>query len=115
MRVSTLLLYLGGIVLNHLQSIEKEMSIRHIWEARKRIARIINRTPLIQSFVLSELAGRPVYLKLENTHDIGAFKVRGAANKILSLSDEEKKARSSDVFHRQSWHGGGICRQNAWN
>lgn len=91
MRVSTLLLYLGGIVLNHLQSIEKEMSIRHIWEARKRIARIINRTPLIQSFVLSELAGRPVYLKLENTHDIGAFKVRGAANKILSLSDEEKK------------------------
>jgi threonine dehydratase len=67
------------------------MTIRNVWEARKRIASIVNRTPLIQSFILSERIDRPVYLKLENVHDIGAFKVRGAANKILSLSEEEKK------------------------
>ena len=79
--------------LNYLKSIRKgnEITIRNIWEARKRIASIVNRTPLIQSFILSEMIGRPVYLKLENVHDIGAFKVRGAANKILSLSEEEKK------------------------
>jgi threonine dehydratase len=70
---------------------KEEITIRNVWEARKRIASIVNKTPLIQSFVLSERIGRPVYLKLENVHDIGAFKVRGAANKILSLSEEEKK------------------------
>ncbi|KHD84531.1 hydroxyectoine utilization dehydratase EutB [Heyndrickxia ginsengihumi] len=68
-----------------------EVTIRHVWEARKRIASIVNKTPILQSLVLSEKLGRPVFLKLENIHEIGAFKVRGAANKILSLSDEEKK------------------------
>jgi threonine dehydratase len=79
--------------LNYLKSTRQgnEVTIRNVWEARKRIASVVNRTPLIQSFVLSEMIGRPVYLKLENVHDIGAFKVRGAANKILSLSEEEKK------------------------
>jgi threonine dehydratase len=70
---------------------ERKLSIRNIWEARKRIASIVNKTPLIQSFILSERLGRRVFLKLENVHEIGAFKVRGAANKILSLSDEERK------------------------
>ncbi|MFP5114857.1 hydroxyectoine utilization dehydratase EutB [Bacillaceae bacterium C204] len=69
----------------------KEMDIRSVWEARKRISPIINRTPIIQSSILSEKIGRNVYLKLENVHEVGAFKVRGAANKILSLNEEEKK------------------------
>ncbi len=68
----------------------KKITIRHIWEAKKRISSIVGRTPIIQSTILSEIVDRPVYLKLENVHDIGAFKVRGAANKILSLSQEEK-------------------------
>jgi len=78
---------------SYVPSIKKghDITIRNIWEARKRISSIINRTPLIQSSILSERVGRPVYLKLENVHEIGAFKVRGAANKILSLSEEEKK------------------------
>jgi threonine dehydratase len=70
---------------------KKEMNIRDVWEARKRIGQIINRTPLIQSSILSEKIGRKVYLKLENVHEVGAFKVRGAANKILSLNQEERK------------------------
>lgn len=72
--------------------IRNELSIQKVWEARKRISPLIHRTPLLYSFVLSEQIGRPVYLKLETVHDIGAFKVRGAANKILSLSDEEKRS-----------------------
>ena len=67
------------------------MEIKEVWEARKRIASLVKKTPLIESSILSERLGRPVYLKLENTHDIGAFKIRGAANKILSLSEEEKR------------------------
>lgn len=79
--------------MNRLKSVSKEneLTILNIWEAKKRIASTINRTPLIQSYILSEKVGRPVYLKLENIHEVGAFKVRGAANKILSLSEEEKK------------------------
>nr|WP_263327249.1 hydroxyectoine utilization dehydratase EutB [Neobacillus sp. Marseille-Q6967] len=69
----------------------KELNIRNVWEARKRIGHLINKTPVIQSSILSEIIGRNVYLKLENVHEVGAFKVRGAANKILSLSEEEKK------------------------
>ncbi|MCP3739231.1 hydroxyectoine utilization dehydratase EutB [Rossellomorea sp. BNER] len=67
-----------------------DITIRNIWEARKQISSMVNKTPLIQSSILSEKIDRPVYLKLENVHEVGAFKVRGAANKILSLSEEEK-------------------------
>nr|WP_223635933.1 hydroxyectoine utilization dehydratase EutB [Planococcus sp. 4-30] len=69
----------------------RQMRIQEVWEARKRISSLVKKTPLIKSLALSERVGRPVYLKLENTHEIGAFKIRGAANKILSLSDEEKR------------------------
>ncbi|WP_251047434.1 hydroxyectoine utilization dehydratase EutB [Planococcus sp. ISL-110] len=69
----------------------RPMEIKEVWEARKRIAPLVKKTPLIESSILSERLGRPVYLKLENTHEIGAFKIRGAANKILSLSEEEKR------------------------
>ncbi|EIM06359.1 threonine dehydratase [Planococcus antarcticus DSM 14505] len=69
----------------------RKMEMKEVWEARKRIASFVKKTPLIESPVLSESLGRPVYLKLENTHDIGAFKIRGAANKILSLSEEERR------------------------
>ncbi|TAA73085.1 hydroxyectoine utilization dehydratase EutB [Planococcus salinarum] len=69
----------------------QKMRVQEIWEARKRIAPLVHKTPLIRSPLLTEQAGRPIYLKLENVHDIGAFKVRGAANKMLSLNDEERK------------------------
>lgn len=71
-------------------NIKKELKLDHVLEARKRIASIVHKTPLIHSAVLSEEMGRRVYLKLENVHEVGAFKIRGAANKILGLSDEEK-------------------------
>ncbi|MFH7818054.1 hydroxyectoine utilization dehydratase EutB [Neobacillus thermocopriae] len=70
---------------------KKKVTIRDVWDARKRIHSIVNRTPVLYSSILSEKLGRNVYLKLENIHEIGAFKVRGAANKILSLSEEEKR------------------------
>jgi threonine dehydratase len=73
-----------------LQSFTNYPTIRDVWRARKRIAPIVKKTPLVYSPFLSEHINSSVYLKLENMHDIGAFKVRGAANKILSLSHEEQ-------------------------
>lgn len=71
-------------------NLSRKVEIKEVEKAQKRIASLVNKSPLIESIVLSEILGRPVYLKLENTHDMGAFKIRGAANKILSLSVEEK-------------------------
>ena len=58
--------------------------------ARKRIASIAIKTPLILSPPLCKIVGADVPLKLENHQVTGSFKLRGATNKILSLSDEER-------------------------
>src|SRR5438046_5992224 len=54
--------------------------------ARSRLDGITVRTPPIPL----ELDGRTLYLKPENLQPIGAFKLRGAYNKIASLTDEER-------------------------
>lgn len=60
--------------------------------AAARIAPCIRRTPLDHSPYFSERTGANVYLKLENLQYTGSFKLRGAFNKLLSLSDEERAA-----------------------
>ena len=64
--------------------------LRDIYLARGRIAPYARRTPLVESPVLCQRTGASVHLKLENLQETGAFKVRGAANKLLSLSPEER-------------------------
>ena len=59
--------------------------------AEKRISSNILTTPLYPSNYLSQLSGGKVYLKLENEQYTGSFKARGALNKILSTSLEERK------------------------
>jgi len=66
------------------------MDVNRVWEARARITPYVNKTPLIRSPVLSEQTKANVFLKLENVQPTGSFKVRGAANKILSLSQAEQ-------------------------
>ena len=61
-------------------------------DARARVSVSVHRTPLLRSRTLSALAGVPVYLKCENLQKTGAFKVRGALNRLLTLSDEERAA-----------------------
>ena len=67
------------------------VTLRDIYRARRRIAEIAVRTPLIESPQLTDCLGAPVYLKLENVQRTGAFKIRGAANKLQTLSDEERQ------------------------
>lgn len=70
---------------------EQSVTMREVWKARQRISPLISRTPIIKSSYLSELSGASIYLKLETLQETGAFKVRGAANKILSLTPEERE------------------------
>ncbi|GJL80416.1 MAG: hydroxyectoine utilization dehydratase EutB [marine bacterium B5-7] len=61
------------------------ITIEDIHAARSRIDDVAIRTPLIPSPYLSKRAGAVFLLKLEMTQPIGAFKLRGAANAVLSL------------------------------
>lgn len=55
--------------------------------AHQRIKSHIHRTPIITSSVLNEWLGHDIYFKCENLQKIGAFKARGAINKLLSLNE----------------------------
>ena len=61
-----------------------------IHEARERITSRIHRTPVVTSRQFDEVAGKQVFFKCENLQRAGAFKIRGATNKIRSLTDDEK-------------------------
>lgn len=65
------------------------MTIETIRQAEARIRPFVRETPLEHSSALSTDRGH-VYLKLENYQHTGSFKVRGAFNKLLSLTEEEK-------------------------
>lgn len=67
------------------------ITLQDIYAARSRIARIVQKTPLIRSIPLSKLLSKNVYLKLENLQVTGSFKIRGAANKIFRLSNKEQQ------------------------
>ncbi len=69
----------------------KDISLQKIYDARERIGPIIKQTPLLQSNILSKKWNKSIGLKLENLQPTGAFKLRGAANALLSLSEDEKK------------------------
>ncbi len=65
--------------------------LQKIKQAQKRIANIAVQTPFSYAPFLSELSGTDIYLKKENLQVTGAFKLRGAYNKLATLSDEERK------------------------
>ena len=62
-----------------------------IQEAAARIRGRVHRTPVVTSRSFNEATGKEVFFKCENLQRAGAFKIRGATNKILSLTDEEKR------------------------
>jgi threonine dehydratase len=68
----------------------KKITFSDVLAAQKQIANIAIQTPLKPSYTLSEKTGKQVWLKLENMQPTGAFKLRGAANAILNLTDEQK-------------------------
>src|SRR3989344_3726109 len=69
----------------------KEVTLSDIVAAEKQLRGFVLETPLKQSNYFSELFGKNIFFKMENLQHTGAFKVRGARNKLLSLTPEEKK------------------------
>jgi threo-3-hydroxy-L-aspartate ammonia-lyase len=66
-------------------------TIESVREAHARIRPKIHRTPVVTSRTFDEAAGCRVFFKCENFQRAGAFKFRGATNRILSLNEEEKR------------------------
>jgi threonine dehydratase len=67
------------------------ITIDDVREAARRLKGRIHRTPVITSRSFDEVSGHRVFFKCENLQRAGAFKIRGALNKLLALTDEERK------------------------
>ena len=62
-----------------------------IINTHQRIAPYIHNTPILTSTVLNEVVGANLFFKCENFQKMGAFKMRGATNAIMQLTDEQKQ------------------------
>jgi len=83
-----------------------------IFEAHERIVPRIHRTPIFTSASLDALAGTHLFFKCENLQKTGSFKIRGAANAILSLSNEQ--AARGIVTQSSGNHGAAVACAAAW-
>ena len=67
------------------------VELSHIQEARSRLSGgAIKETPCLESEALSERCGVHLFLKCETLQRTGSFKPRGALNRLLTLSSEER-------------------------
>lgn len=67
------------------------VTLKAICEAAERIRGSVYLSPFVRSETVSRMTGSSIFFKLENLQMTGAYKERGALNKILLLSDTEKK------------------------
>ena len=81
--------------------------------ARRAVSAFAIRTPLLFEPELSAVTKAPIYLKLENLQVTGSFKIRGAANRITALTEEERRrgvvACSSGNHGKAVAHVAGAC------
>ncbi|MGL4567977.1 MAG: threonine ammonia-lyase, partial [Fusobacteriaceae bacterium] len=68
----------------------KKVNLSTIQAAAETIKGTVRRTPIVDCPALADTMGGEVFLKLENLQKTGSFKIRGAINKIASLTEEEK-------------------------
>ncbi len=78
-----------------------------IREAHRRISPLIDRTPVMISDALDDLAGAMLFFKCENLQLSGSFKIRGAANAVFSLSEAE--AARGVATHSSGNHGAALA------
>lgn len=67
------------------------IELNKIYQAKQKIADFALKTPLSHSHFLSDICNAKIYLKNENLQRTGAYKIRGAYNKIANLSESQKK------------------------
>ena len=68
-----------------------EMTRKNLIDCHNRIKPFIHNTPVLTSTQINKMTGSEIYFKCDNFQKMGAFKMRGATNAILQLSDENKK------------------------
>ena len=83
-----------------------EMTKIDLIDCHNRIKPFIHNTPVLTSSYINEITDADVYFKCENFQKMGAFKMRGAANAILRLSDEQKS--NGVVTHSSGNHAQAI-------
>lgn len=69
---------------------EGQLTLDHIQAAARRLLGRVHRTPVITSMAFDGASGYHVYFKCENLQAAGSFKIRGALNKLLTLTPEER-------------------------
>jgi threonine dehydratase len=80
------------------------VSLEAIREAARRISAIARRTPVID---VSDLLGRPLLLKCEPQQPGGAFRLRGATNMVMRLSDDQR--RRGVITYSSGNHGQAVA------
>jgi threonine dehydratase len=83
------------------------ISYRDIETAHKTVCSVVHHTPLLSSKSFDAKSGNTVCLKAENFQRIGAFKIRGAYNRLANLSAEEKKR--GVIAHSSGNHAQGVA------
>ncbi|PYQ91341.1 MAG: threonine ammonia-lyase, partial [Acidobacteria bacterium] len=66
-------------------------TLKDVYDARPRVARLVRPTPLMRHPLLALETGLDIRVKHENHNPTGAFKVRGGVNLIASLPDEDRR------------------------
>jgi len=67
-----------------------EVTLEGIKKARESLQNVAHKTAIVHNTTFSEMSGMEVYLKMENLQKTGSFKIRGAFNKIVHLSQHER-------------------------
>lgn len=70
---------------------ELAINLDDVHRAAERLRGRIHRTPIYSSRLLNELSGRELFFKCENLQRGGSFKIRGATNTVLALTDDERR------------------------
>lgn len=79
----------------------------NVQAAAERIAPYIHQTPVLTSQALNQLSGVQLYFKCENLQKTGAFKMRGASNAVLQLTNEQ--ARNGVATHSSGNHAAALA------
>lgn len=85
------------------------ITLETIRAAQERLEKLVHKTPLEHNHTFSTISERDVFLKLENLQRTGSFKVRGASNCIMTLSEEQKAKgiiAASAGNHAREWPWG---------
>src|SRR5207342_1311658 len=99
---SVVLSYIRGMIATTQSS---NVTKESILEAHERIKPFIHRTPVLTNSTIDKIAGAELFFKCENFQKIGAFKIRGGMNAVLSLSKEKQSkgiATHSSGNHAQA-------------